>query len=318
MSVEAIRENAFRLYRLNWIALGVLALFDGVFNPIVGFSLELDREAWAGLSFSAALVASGHFLLRRNYSRLAFVALSVAQLGFLGLLAAMLTYIAASVNLPLQDEMLDRWDKMLGMDWAAYYKFMVSRPELLPYFYLAYLALALPPFGVPIVLGLTKNYVRLQRFTLATFLTIFVVAFLSALMPAIGTYQMYGLPTEFAGFKASGYLIQLERLPGIRSGDLHIFNISQIGGVVTFPSFHAAAAGLALWAWWGVWWMRPWAFMMSAMMLIATPLVGGHYFVDVFAGLAIASLAIILVSSITTQPFSVPSKARALSPITSA
>ncbi|WP_354135709.1 phosphatase PAP2 family protein [Bradyrhizobium sp. LB11.1] len=94
--------------------------------------------------------------------------------------------------------------------------------------------------------------------------------------------------------------------------------MSQIGGVVTFPSFHAAAAVLALWAWWGVWWMRPWAFMMSATMLIATPLVGGHYFVDTFAGIAIASVAIILVSSIAAQPFSVPSKAGALSPITSA
>ncbi|MET4797876.1 phosphatase PAP2 family protein [Bradyrhizobium sp. LB11.1] len=219
MSVEpAIREDAFRLYRLNWIALAVLALFDGVIHPIAGFSLELDQAAWGGLSFSAALVAAGHFLLWRNCFRLAFIALSVAQLGFLALLGAMLTYIAASVNLPLQDQALDHWDKMLGMDWAAYYRFMVSRPELLPYFYLAYLALALPPFGVPIVLGLTKNYVRLQSFTLATLITIFVVSFLSALMPAIGTYQLYNLPTEFAGFKASGYLIQLERLPLIRSG----------------------------------------------------------------------------------------------------
>jgi hypothetical protein len=38
--------------------------------------------------------------------------------------------------------------------------------------------------------------------------------------------------------------------------------------------------------------MRPFAFIAYVGMLLATPLVGGHYFADVFAGGGVAMLAI--------------------------
>ncbi|MEK9283744.1 MULTISPECIES: phosphatase PAP2 family protein [unclassified Bradyrhizobium] len=310
--------RAYGLYLRNWIALATLTLVIGISLPMAGFSLELDGETWGELCLSAVLVAAGHILFSQSRWRLAFVVVSIAQLGLLSMLAALLTYVAASASLPLQDATLDHWDRALGLDWAAYYRFMTARTEFLPYALLAYGAIALPPFCVPLVLGLTGHPVRLQRFTMATLLTLCIVAIMSALIPAIGTYQLYDLPTEFATYKATGYLIQLERLPVIRSGDLHVLVVSQIGGIVTFPSFHAAAAVLALWAWWGVWWMRPWAFLMSAAMLIATPLLGGHYFVDVFAGIAVAGIAIALASSIERRPFAAPAAASASLPVASA
>ena len=49
---------------------------------------------------------------------------------------------------------------------------------------------------------------------------------------------------------------------------------------------------LAVWALWSVLWLRPVALVANAGMLLATPLVGGHYFVDVFAGAGLAVLAI--------------------------
>jgi len=49
---------------------------------------------------------------------------------------------------------------------------------------------------------------------------------------------------------------------------------------------------LALWALWSVWWLRPLALIANVSMLLATPLVGGHYFVDVIAGVGLAVLAI--------------------------
>nr|WP_249142040.1 phosphatase PAP2 family protein [Bradyrhizobium diazoefficiens] len=188
--------------------------------------------------------------------------------------------------------MLDNWDRALGLNWPAYYRWSTAWPELLPYGWLAYGGIVLPAIWVPVTLGLTNNLVRLHRYTMATLLSLVAVSFISALVPAIGTYQLYDLPTEFATYKATGYLIQLARLPMIRSGDLDVLHMTEIGGIVTFPSFHAGAAVLALWGWWGVWWMRPPALMMCLAMLVATPLFGGHYFVDVFAGAFVSGLAI--------------------------
>jgi len=150
--------------------------------------------------------------------------------------------------------------------------------------------------GVPILLGLTKNYVRLQQFTIACTLTVFATAIISALVPAIGTYQQYGLAAETASFKATGYLIQLDRLPVARDGTLRVLNLSQIGGIVTFPSFHAAVAMITMWGLWCLWWMRPLALITMGGMLIATPLLGGHYFVDVMAGVVVAAVAIAVVT----------------------
>ena len=41
-----------------------------------------------------------------------------------------------------------------------------------------------------------------------------------------------------------------------------------------------------------VWWLRPAALIAYVSMLLATPLMGGHYFVDVIAGIGAATLAI--------------------------
>ncbi|WP_298875613.1 phosphatase PAP2 family protein [uncultured Bradyrhizobium sp.] len=298
---QSLAQN---LYLLNWIVLTTLALIVGVTLPFAGFFLAPDREAWEAVLLACLFVAAGHLLFTRFYApRLAFVFASIAQLGTLSLLSALLTYIAAASNFPLQDAALDYCDRVIGLDWAAYYRFVTARSYLLDYAYLAYGAIAFPPLGVPIILGLTRNHVRLQRYVMAFLITLFIVSSVSIFIPALGTYYLYDLPTSFGPYKADGYLIQIGRLPAIRSGSLHALSISQIGGIVSFPSFHTAAAILALWAWWGVWWMRPFALLMCVATLMATPLMGGHYFIDIIAGAIVAVLAIVLPTAIRADRF---------------
>jgi len=47
-----------------------------------------------------------------------------------------------------------------------------------------------------------------------------------------------------------------------------------------------------------VWWLRPLALITNAAMLLATPIGGGHYFVDVIAGAAVAVAAIVMAQRI--------------------
>ena len=71
--------------------------------------------------------------------------------------------------------------------------------------------------------------------------------------------------------------------------DLDLLNLA---GIVTFPSFHACSAVLYAWAFWPVWWMRPIALLANVAMLASTPVDGGHYFIDLLAGIAVAIFAI--------------------------
>jgi PAP2 superfamily len=289
-------QAAWRLYRLSWLVLGTMALLLALCLRITSFSLDVDSALFAVLG-PGLLVAAGHGLisLRRPpvwATALAPALLAIAQLNAMILIATPLTYIIASANLPMQDASLARLDQLLGLDWLAYYRFVHERPALTPYFYLGYAMITWPTIGVPLLLVSTRHYLRLQQFTLACIVTVVITVLISSLVPAIGTYHEYGISPDVPGFRASGYLYQLQELPPIRDGSLRKLDFSTMGGIITFPSFHAAAAILALWGFWGVWWMRPLALIANGGMLLATPLVGGHYFVDVIAGIALAMLAV--------------------------
>jgi hypothetical protein len=290
-------QATWRLYRLNWLALGAMASLLLLCLAITSFSLDIDSLLLNVVLVPGLLAAAGHGLIALKRPpvwapKLAFALLAVAQLNAMIVLATPLTYIAASADLPIQDANLARFDQLLGLDWRAYYRFVQERPFLIPYAYLGYAMITWPTIGVPLLLVSTRHYLRLQQFVLACILTLVATALLSSLVPAIGTYYEYGIAPEVPGFRASGYLIQLQELPFVRDGSLRKLDFSTMGGIITFPSFHAAAAVLALWAFWAVWWTRPLALIANLGMLLATPLVGGHYFVDVIAGVALAVLAI--------------------------
>jgi hypothetical protein len=287
------QHEAWRLYLRNWVPLALMAQLLAFSVATSDFSLQIDSVfCWVTLAAASFAVAGRHLISSKWGSRLGVILLSCAQIQVLLLLGAPLSYVAASMNFPLQDATFAYYDQLLGLDWPAYYDFFIHRPTLITYAYVGYAMIGLLPIVIPLVLGFTRHHVRLQNFTLACILAVCVTAAISGILPAIGTYQQYGLPAETLNFRASGYLVQIHELPFVRDGSLRSLFITHLGGIVTFPSFHAAAAIIDLWALWGVWWMRPFGVIANGGMLLATPLVGGHYFVDVFAGVATAALAI--------------------------
>jgi membrane-associated phospholipid phosphatase len=112
-------------------------------------------------------------------------------------------------------------------------------------------------------------------------------------VPAIGVFQQIGLdPASFANIDPRAYLDQMRDLGPVRDGRLRELELLNLAGIVTFPSFHACSAVLYAWALWPVWWFRPIALLANGAMMASTPVDGGHYFVDLFAGIAVAALAI--------------------------
>jgi membrane-associated phospholipid phosphatase len=286
------RRISNRLLAINWafVAAWAGALCIGL--AVTTFTLDgllTTKEAVTGL----ALTVAGLWLMRRGWGeRPAFTMLAFAQMGFVVMCAAPLSYIGLGAGMPLQDARFADLDQWLGLDWPSYFHFAMAHPDLLRYAIFFYAMILVPAFGVPVVLGLTGQYVRLQQFVMAASLALAVVIFVSTLFPAIGTYFHFGLPSHTELFKANGYGGQAQDIPMLRDGTLRALNISELGGIITFPSFHAATAILSIWSLWSFWWLRPALLIANAGMLAATPLVGGHYFVDVIAGVLVAALAV--------------------------
>ena len=295
-SADDDAEAAWRFFLFNWIVIGALAGVLGVGLLLTHFSIG-PVGLLVAIGYVALYAGFAHANARspvRRDPQVMFVLGASAQLALATAVMTPLTYIGAAINFPMQDATLNAIDRAMGLDWAAYLNFVDARPVLAEWLNYAYGMISWPLFAIPVVLAATRRYRRIEEFTFAFVAALAVTTLLSSLIPAIGTYHQIGIdPGTLKHVDAGGYLIAPRDLPPTRDGALRHLELLNLGGIVTFPSFHAASAVLFAWALWAVRWARPIGLLVNGAMLAATPLSGGHYFIDVFAGVGIAVLAIV-------------------------
>jgi len=291
-----LRASAeWRLFCCNWIPIAAMGLTLALGLALTGFSIKPESML---LPFGAATLYAGiafnnAYKPHKGDPMVVFVLGSTAQVLLITLLMTPISYVAASAALPMTDAHLDYLDQALGLDWRGYFEFFYRRPQLVPGLALGYRMIVLPVFAIPLALALGRRYRRLQEFTLAFALALAATTVISIFVPALGTYDQLGIKYDPSVLAPGGYLDTVHDLPLVRDGSLRELDIGRLVGIVTFPSFHAAAAVLYVWVLWSVWWMRPFALIANGAMLLATPIGGGHYFVDVIAGMAVAVVAIV-------------------------
>lgn len=288
-------ETAFRLHALTWMFLGVSATAFLLSLPLVNFRVTWGSVAYCyGICFSMAAFVCWRFRQTApNRLPTTFVLGGIAHVVFTTVIFAPATYVAASLGRPLQDETLIAFDLAFGLDWRAYLDFVNNQPWLGQALGFGYKMIGWPIFAIPLILGLGGHVLRLNQFALAFALALATTTIISAFVPAVAAFAHLGLtPADYANLRPLADSVHLADLHGLRDGTFRLLDIRQINGIVTFPSFHAASCLLYAWAFWPMRWMRPVAVICNGLMLAATPIDGGHYFVDVFAGLGIAAAAI--------------------------
>ena len=229
----------------------------------------------------------------RTSPRIFLCLIATAQLILASPVVLTLTYVAASIDLPLQDARLLAWDRALGFDFRSFIDLTNRHPEIISPLAYSYSSINLQLFiGAPI-LPLAGCYRRCAETLCALMLAVLATTVISALVPAIGVYGALGLhASDFPHFEPGGYYATLRDAPLVRDGHLRELNLMNLVGVMTFPSFHAASGILYMWAFWPLRWVRALVIPWNALMIVATPLGGGHYLVDVLAGIAVALVAI--------------------------
>jgi len=294
---------AWQLFRWNWLVLGLMAVALAAALALTGFSIAPDSALKPAAIVGAYIGYAYYSCCRRKDSdpKVIFILGSTGQVLLIPVLMTPLTYVAAAADLPMQDAALHALDRALGLDWMAWFNFFYERHALLVATVLAYSMIGWPVFGVPLVLGWTRRYRRLQEFTMAFAIALVTTTIISALLPAMGTYDLLKFMPDPEVFTPGAYLAQLHDLPLVRDGTMRHLSFDSLAGIITFPSFHAAAAALYLWAFWPVRWVGPAAAVANIAMLVATPIGGGHYFVDVIAGIAVAVFAIAAATAIANR-----------------
>jgi membrane-associated phospholipid phosphatase len=110
-----------------------------------------------------------------------------------------------------------------------------------------------------------------------------ITGVLSGIFPAAGALHHFRIGLEHA--------VHLHDFFALRDRTVTTFALSHMEGIVTFPSFHTVCAILLMYVFRGTRIFIP-VVWLNALLLLSTPIFGGHYLVDMVGGGVVALLAI--------------------------
>jgi membrane-associated phospholipid phosphatase len=277
----------------SWVCLGVLAL--AVLAAMAAGNFRFTGYAALPiLAVSAAAAALGYlYSAVRPDERLAAACYGAAYLIAYTLVGAVLSYLGTSLNLPLLDAHFARADAAIGFDWLATLE-LTERWQMLGRLLRAAYFSSLPQIvAVLLVLSATRQLGRLGDFLVLFTATSLITIVLSSVLPAAGAFVFHDPPAALRqAVGADAGIWHLKHFEALRSGAMRAIDPGAIEGLVTFPSFHAALAVITAWALWRTRLIAYPALALNVVVIASAVPVGGHYLIDIVAGLAIAGVAI--------------------------
>jgi hypothetical protein len=258
---------------------------------------DIDAPAYGLLALLAlALAAGGIFYDRvRPDPRLAAMLFGTSFLIGMSAAFSVLNYLLLTVAGQRIDQPLAALDRALGVDWPALMAFMAHYPLTNMVLQLVYISV-LPQIAVLVVaLGFWGKPERIYALCLSVAAGAAIAIGLWTIAPSFGAFSVYDLPAQVSRHLALAldghYAHQLVHLLAFGPGRI---SPSEAQGLIGFPSYHAVLALLVVWHARELKVIRWIALGIDAVVLVATPIQGGHHVVDVLAGFPVAAAAILL------------------------
>ena len=274
---------------VTWCVIASLAGGCLLLSHALGFSILPARAALPALGI-AALVGVLAIGRRRADARLIAGATAFLQMTLFTILGVVLAYLMAAGGGALWDDWLGAADARLGFDWPAILTMADHLPApVLLTAGLAYHSLVLQMIACVVVLAGTGRLGRLQTTISAAILAGGVTILLSGMLPAAG--NLFD-PDQYGRLWPSVAWGDRNLIAGLRDGSIRTLDLSHMTGIVSFPSYHAALPVILVWGLYPITRLRAPAAIWAILTIVATPLFGGHYAVDVLAGLLLAVLTL--------------------------
>lgn len=279
--------------RLAWAVTALFALVDAAGLKAEGMTLD-----WASVradSAAAAVLLMIGLICTTLFQkpRIAGAAHMVALALIFADLMVIASYLAAGLRQPLVDSTLVAADHALGLDWLAPYQWVKVHPLAQKFMSVAYLSLIPQVILVFTALNARGQAARGWELMWMFMLSASICVLFSAFWPAMGAYGYYHVESGAPYVRV---------FTGLHEGTLKVIGGDHpLQGIVQFPSFHAALAILLTYAARGM----PIFFLclleVNIMLLISTPVMGGHHYADVWGGVVLALLTIWAVRKLSLQ-----------------
>lgn len=192
------------------------------------------------------------------------------------------------LRMPLIDTLLVRADHALGFDAASVSKFLSQDGTIVNLLTIAYQASIPLIFATLIGQCLISNYDEAWCFSLNIIATAFICSLIALIAPAIGAFATLGVSSDvIARLPLAGNY----HLPAFRifySAEPSVIDVTQLQGVITFPSFHTAMAVLTAYAWRRTNCIAQISWAWAVVVVFSTIPIGGHYLIDLLGGLILS------------------------------
>ena len=305
-------EKAQRHMAVIWSCVLGCALADVIWLPHSRLSFASSNwlpllESLVGCVVAGGFIAIASHRLRNDATRPARILRTVltatellwrAALPFGALLTVgvTLSYLMTSADLPLQDDFLARLDRSLGFSWLGFLETANSSPFLAELLTRVYQTIGIVVELVFVWLAVTRHGERLAEFLAILGLSTVGLCIGMWLAPAAGGFAYHvPAPQLFDNFSRLGEMWPFARaFSMLRDGSLTVIDLSELQGVVSFPSFHTMLGVMTIYALRGTVSLMIPVLLINGMMIVATMPVGGHHLVDVLAGAGVVFVAALL------------------------
>lgn len=286
----------------RWVAYGLVVMIVAFVTVMWRAGLSVDPTAPSCRPFYliGALALGLRLGLDRGATRFQRIVRDAAE--FYGIFTLMVLtgaiacYPVAAISHGFVDGALDRADAALGFDWVTWYDVVAAHPILQVAGRAIYDSIYFSPAAILAHYALTGRRDRAYAFFATFWLAAVITLILYWFMPAVGplSYRVHGpLP-----YMPLSELWQPQLIPALRERTVHLVDVGHLRGLVSAPSFHAAAAVLFMAAAWPLTRLRWPILIVNSLMLLSTPVEGTHYLTDLLLGAAVAMFSILVIGRV--------------------
>ena len=275
---------------------------------------DVDAKGYGAIALLSILFAAGGVFYGRIRKEERLAAMLIGTSFLLGMSASfsLLNYLLLTIAGQRIDAPLAALDRAMGVDWPAMMRLTAQHPLVGVGLQLAYTSV-LPQIALLVaILGWHGNHERIYALCLSVSAGAAISIAIWTVAPSFGAFTIYDLPADVSSHLSLAldgqYAKELVTL--LAQGPGHV-SPSDAKGLIGFPSFHAVLALYVVWYARELAFVRWFALGLNCIVLVATPIEGGHHVVDVVAGIGVAALGVLFANALVRRAFDA-SAARAI------
>ena len=266
--------------------------------------LLLNSTYLAGFGAMLFVLALGtYYLTLRRELLIARIIFNMAVLQSVALLGIAATYLIPGLEMPFMDSTFARIEQSIGYDFPSFVQWAVANEWVQNLACIIYSEVTkLIVFTVVFYLVMTKRIEEFERIASFIVISVILTVMVAIFFPAGSVFAYYQIPleaeTKLLTAVGADYNLYYAR---VRAGDLSML-AEGFRGMVAFPSFHTVLGLMSVFYLRSNLWLMVPVAVLAALMIATTPLIGGHFLVDIVGGIVVALVSYRLVERLAREP----------------